>query len=193
MLKNKRKITNPINIIATIALITETSAAVSLPYLDNDERRIYIWLLIIFPFFLSFLFFITLNFNYRSLYAPSDFDNDQSFLKAFEDNTPNTLEVLVQPDATLKSVNLPKPFSTLYILDLRHEKTESGIDALIGRIPRPTKRSLRVFLLLTNSTSDASTTEQIFRSFKQGGKLGGTTCCITYDVSSRSMTMVEKV
>lgn len=81
----KNKISNPMTVIATFALISETSAAVSLPFLENDERRIYIWFLISFPFYLLFLFFLTLNFNYRSLYAPSDFAKDDNFLKAFDD------------------------------------------------------------------------------------------------------------
>lgn len=81
----KNKISNPMTVIATFALISETSAAVSLPFLENDERKIYIWFLISFPFYLLFLFFLTLNFNYRSLYAPSDFAQDDNFLKAFDD------------------------------------------------------------------------------------------------------------
>ncbi|WP_438299653.1 hypothetical protein [Pseudomonas sp. NMS19W] len=85
MLKIRKNITNPISVIAVFAFISETSAAVTLPFLDNDEREIYVWFLISFPFYLLFLFFITLNFNYRSLYAPSDFHADKNFLKAFED------------------------------------------------------------------------------------------------------------
>jgi len=81
----RKKITNPMTIIAIFALISESSAAISLPFLDNDEREIYIWFLISFPFYLLLLFFLTLNFNYRSLYAPSDFDRDDSFLKSLDE------------------------------------------------------------------------------------------------------------
>ncbi|WP_434766570.1 hypothetical protein [Pseudomonas triticicola] len=82
MLKIKNKITNPMTVIAIFAVISETSAAVSLPFLDNKDREIYVWFLISFPFYLLFLFFITLNFNHRSLYSPSDFGKDKNFLKA---------------------------------------------------------------------------------------------------------------
>ncbi|MGE1176637.1 hypothetical protein [Pseudomonas sp. BW7P1] len=92
MSKINKKPANPINIIAVFAFISETSAAVSLPFLDNDEREIYIWFLICFPFYLLFLFFMTLNFNYRSLYAPSDFNNEKNFLKAFEATSPSSRE-----------------------------------------------------------------------------------------------------
>ncbi|EJZ59773.1 MULTISPECIES: hypothetical protein [Pseudomonas] len=85
MIKIRKKITNPMTVIAIFAFISESSAAISLPFLDNDEREVYIWFLISFPFYLLLLFFLTLNFNYRSLYAPSDFDKDDSFLKVFDE------------------------------------------------------------------------------------------------------------
>lgn len=68
-------------IIAIFAAITEASAAVSLPFLDNDDRDVYIWFLISFPFCLILLFFVTLNFNYKALYSPSDFGKAKHFLK----------------------------------------------------------------------------------------------------------------
>jgi hypothetical protein len=84
MKKLQKKITNPMTIIAIFAAISETSAAISLPFLDSDEREIYVWFLISFPFYLLFLFFLTLNFNYRSLYAPSDFGKDKYFVKVID-------------------------------------------------------------------------------------------------------------
>ena len=90
MLKIKKKITNPMTVIAIFAAISETSAAISLPFLDNKDREIYVWFLISFPFYLLFLFFITLNFNYRSLYSPSDFDKDKNFLKVIDNNDRET-------------------------------------------------------------------------------------------------------
>ncbi|MBV6825150.1 hypothetical protein [Pseudomonas sp. PD9R] len=80
----KKRITNPMTVIAIFATLSETSAAVSLPFLDNKEREIYIWFLISFPFYLLLLFFATLNFNYRSLYAPSDFEKGKHFLKILD-------------------------------------------------------------------------------------------------------------
>lgn len=86
MTKAKKKITNPMTIIAIFATLSEASAAVSLPFLDNEERQTYIWFLISFPFYLLFLFFITLNFNYKSLYAPSDFQKSKQFIKVIDDD-----------------------------------------------------------------------------------------------------------
>lgn len=138
MLKINRKITNPISVIAIFAFISETSAAVSLPFLENDEREIYVWFLISFPFYLLFLFFITLNFNYRSLYAPSDFDNDKNFLKAFKDEPPDFLgESTVQSNTGPHTVKLPKPLSTLCIIDIRGLNSEAKIDTLLKKNPTP--------------------------------------------------------
>ncbi|MDI3396874.1 hypothetical protein QLG12_01480 [Pseudomonas sp. V88_4] len=193
MLKKYKKVTNPISIIAIFALITETSAAVSLPFLDNEERKTYIWLLISFPFFLSFLFFITLNFNYRSLYAPSDFNNENNFLKAFEDTATNLMGVQPQPNPALHTVKLPKPFSTLYIIDTRGGISVSETEVLLEKIPHPPKHSLRIFVFLSSSISDDSATENIFKSFKQGKKAVGTTYCIFYDADSMNMIQAGKV
>ncbi|VVM68289.1 hypothetical protein [Pseudomonas fluorescens] len=78
----KQRITNPMTLIAIFATLSETSAAISLPFLDDEDRDIYVWFLISFPFYLLFLFFATLNFNYRSLYAPSDFEKGEHFITA---------------------------------------------------------------------------------------------------------------
>jgi len=81
----KSRITNPMTIIAIFAALSETSAAVSLPFLDQEERELYVWFLISFPFYLLLLFFATLNFNYKSLYAPSDFEKGKHFMKVMDD------------------------------------------------------------------------------------------------------------
>lgn len=194
MLKNNRKITNPISVIAIFAFISETSAAVSLPFLDNDEREIYIWFLISFPFYLLFLFFITLNFNYRSLYAPSDFDNDKNFLKAFKDKPPDFLdESTVQSHTGSHTVKLPKPLSTLCIIDIRGMNTEAKIDTLLKKIPHSGKHSSGISLVLTDDMSDILPRENFARMLKQGRKTMGTTYCIIYDIHLLNITVLGKV
>jgi hypothetical protein len=84
----QKKITNPITLIAIFATLSETSAAISLPFLDEEDRDLYVWFLISFPFYLLLLFFVTLNFNYRSLYAPSDFQDESNFVKATNNPKP---------------------------------------------------------------------------------------------------------
>ncbi|RON09483.1 hypothetical protein BK659_11200 [Pseudomonas brassicacearum] len=115
MTKPQKKITNPMTIIAIFAALSETSAAVSLPFLDNQERQTYIWFLISFPFYLLFLFFITLNFNYKSLYAPSDFQKSKQFIKVIDDSArpekskKTSINAPVEKDNQPNSIKRDKP------------------------------------------------------------------------------------
>ena len=69
---------NVLTIIAIFAAIAEISGIVVLPFIgDTENQRIYLWYLIIFPSLLFFLFFLTLNFNHKVLYAPSDFKKEK--------------------------------------------------------------------------------------------------------------------
>lgn len=63
---------NPISVIAMFAALCEASATTVLPHLDEKNRQVYIWFLIMFPSGLVTLFFLTLNFNHHVLYAPRD-------------------------------------------------------------------------------------------------------------------------
>jgi len=194
MLKINQKITNPITVIAIFAFISETSAAVSLPFLDNAEREIYIWFLISFPFYLLFLFFITLNFNYRSLYAPSDFDNDNNFLKAFEDTESHSSEESSdREEPEIHVIKLPKPLSTLCIGFIRGTNAESQIDSMKKKILQPIKHSPRILLVLIDDMPDTFPKENIIKSLRQGNKTTGTTYCIIYDIRSPNITVSGKI
>ncbi|WHS59148.1 hypothetical protein [Pseudomonas sp. G2-4] len=98
MNKPLKTITNPMTLIAIFATLSETSAAISLPFLDDDDREYYLWFLISFPFYLLLLFFITLNFNYRSLYSPSDFRKSKHFIKTMDDSPCRRRRVLRRAD-----------------------------------------------------------------------------------------------
>lgn len=58
-------------LIAIFAGIVEASALASLPFLSEASQMIYTWFLVGFPFFLTVLFFLTLNFNHQTLYQPA--------------------------------------------------------------------------------------------------------------------------
>ena len=60
----------PLTIIAIFAGIIEASALATLPFLSESSQSLYTWFLVGFPFFLTALFFLTLNFNYKSFYNP---------------------------------------------------------------------------------------------------------------------------
>lgn len=78
MIKNKIHVNNPLTVIAIFSMLTEASAAVSLPYIDTENQKIYVWFLIVFPSVLITLFFLTLNFNNETLYRPSDYSKEKS-------------------------------------------------------------------------------------------------------------------
>ncbi|UVL82823.1 hypothetical protein LOY35_21875 [Pseudomonas sp. B21-028] len=97
MNKPLKTIANPMTLIAIFATLSETSAAISLPFLDDQDRKYYLWFLISFPFYLLLLFFVTLNFNYRSLYSPSDFRKNKHFVKTMDDPTRHAKRMFRRP------------------------------------------------------------------------------------------------
>lgn len=72
---------NPLTVIAIFAGIAEVSGTVVLPFVEKENQIIFIWFLMIFPIMLVIAFFLTLNFNHRVLYAPSDYKDEDNFLK----------------------------------------------------------------------------------------------------------------
>ena len=89
MIEKVKKISNPLTIIAIFAGLAEVSGTLVLPFLSGESQELYIWFLMIFPIALVVLFFLTLNFNHKVLYAPSDFQDEDNFLKLFGKPTPD--------------------------------------------------------------------------------------------------------
>ena len=71
---------NPLTVISIFAGIAEISGTAVLPHIASENQALYIWFLMFFPFALISLFFATLNFNHRVLYAPSDFKDEDNFV-----------------------------------------------------------------------------------------------------------------
>jgi len=103
MIKNNLKINNPFTVIAIFSMLTEASAAVSLPYIDIEHQNIYIWFLVVFPTLLVTLFFLTLNFNNKTLYTPSDLSKADSHPKT----TTYTPAAYAGQTLTFKSTKVP--------------------------------------------------------------------------------------
>jgi len=82
MIEKMGPIKNPLTIIAIFAAIAEISGTIVLPFIASANQFIYVWFLIIFPNLLIVLFFLTLNFNHKVLYAPSDYQNEDNFLRS---------------------------------------------------------------------------------------------------------------
>lgn len=207
MTKLKKRMTNPMTIIATFATLSETSAAISLPFLDNDEREIYVWFLISFPFYLLFLFFATLNFNYRSLYSPSDFEKDEHFLKAMDEvdlpvtnssvqvprpeNFPCTAQA--PPDGTCwQQFRIPKKLKDLHIIDTRWMKTRREFSRLLERVKKSQEGKAQMILFLIDNTLEKSLRDSFMEFSKQSDKRGRANCCVTYDLNSHRMTVMDR-
>lgn len=73
--------------IAIFAGIAEVSGSAVLPLIDPANQTLYIWFLMLFPFALIGVFFLTLNFNHRVLYAPSDFKDEDNFVNILKKST----------------------------------------------------------------------------------------------------------
>jgi len=74
------KVSNPLTIIAIFAGLAQTAGTVVLPLVSESLQSIFIWYVMGFPVVLVLIFFATLNFNPKVLYAPSDFQNEQHFV-----------------------------------------------------------------------------------------------------------------
>ncbi len=144
---------SPLTIIAIFAAIVEASALASLPFLKEQSQDIYTWFLVGFPPFLTLLFFITLNFNYKVFYSPSDFSNETDFLTIYDkalhndapkhnqpapENTasdppinspPNPLISAVRPTVQIEAPTQDKPYFSFiatqtYLLDCNNVESE---------------------------------------------------------------------
>ena len=80
MIENIKHINNPLTIIALFAGLAEIAGTVALGIVDTELQKIFVWFVMLFPTFLVFLFFLTLNFNTKVLYAPSDFRDENNFI-----------------------------------------------------------------------------------------------------------------
>lgn len=81
MNKNIQFIRNPLTIIGAFASFLTVSGNWILPKLNETCQFYYMWFLMIFPFLLVTFFFIVLWFRPKNLYAPSDFQDENNFLK----------------------------------------------------------------------------------------------------------------
>lgn len=78
MTEKMKKVNNPLTIIAIFAMLAEVNATIVVGLIDKDLHSIFIWFIIGFPVLLVILFFITLNFNTKVMYSPSDFKDDKN-------------------------------------------------------------------------------------------------------------------
>jgi hypothetical protein len=73
---------NPLTIIAIFAGLAEVLGTIALKLVAADLQSTFIWFVMMFPTLIVLLFFVTLNFNNKVLYAPGDYKNQEDFLRA---------------------------------------------------------------------------------------------------------------
>ncbi|MGH8390386.1 MAG: hypothetical protein ACRESJ_33760 [Pseudomonas sp.] len=214
----KRKITNPITVIAIFATLSETSAAVTLPFLDNNEREIYVWFLISFPFYLLLLFFATLNFNYRSLYAPSDYEKGEHFIevlddvddreqstptmrlkKAGRDDSPHDRAGAIAPAAQAPpdktgtsmqhAIRLPDSSKDLHIIDARQGNKPIELSTSLQKTQG---KLAHVVLLLADPNSEKTLKSHALKYSKQARKRDNATFLVVYNVNTHGVTVIDQ-
>lgn len=104
MIEKVKAISNPLTVIAIFAGLAEVAGTVALATVSPEVQRTFVWFVMIFPICLVCFFFLTLNFNPRVLYAPSDFQNEDNFLQAFV----GTRRVAANFEAVIERLNAAK-------------------------------------------------------------------------------------
>ena len=186
-------------VIAIFATLSETSAAISLPFLDDEDKEIYIWFLISFPFYLLFLFFATLNFNYRSLYAPSDFEKGKHFIKVMDNaersgnaqDPPD--EIGLQPSLSVQyPIRLPESLKDLHIIDARWMNKKNQFRALLEQLRQPMGNPAHVVVFLVVGESETLLKESALKFCRNAKKRSSATFCIAYNLSSHDVTVIDQ-
>ncbi|CAI8960555.1 MULTISPECIES: hypothetical protein [Pseudomonas] len=220
MNKIRKRISNPMTVIAIFATLSETSAAVSLPFLDDEDRDVYVWFLISFPFYLLLLFFATLNFNYRSLYAPSDFEKGKHFIKAMDGaeqaenrksrkpagrtsvtdgrytRRPSKAQdpppEMVALSALHHHVRLPERLKDLYVIDAREMTGQTGFSHVLESLQIKPGKAARAVVFLTCTESDSRLKQDAARPSKHVRKHCRTTFCAAYNLNSQDLTVIDE-
>lgn len=104
MLDKIKAVNNPLTIIAIFAALAEVAGTTALVTVDKDLQHTFVWFVMGFPSLLVFLFFLTLNFNPKVLYAPSDFRDESNFINTLV----GTREVSISLNAVTEQLEQAK-------------------------------------------------------------------------------------
>ena len=81
-MKKVAHIGNPLTLIGVFAAVSEVMGTGMLPVMDAATQARFVWFLMLFPAGVVLLFFATLNWNAKVLYAPSDYRDERYFVGA---------------------------------------------------------------------------------------------------------------
>jgi hypothetical protein len=163
VVENVKTINNPLTIIAIFAALAEVAGTVALGLVEKELQITFIWFVMLFPALLVLLFFLTLNFNPKVLYAPSDFKSDESFLRvnrlsdSFDEVQKQLDDAKSQMlEATVKSIGIANETERNKLLQI----IESKIDAIRNKV-EITKESVEEAVVLNTSTIQNNTTKNL--------------------------------
>lgn len=165
-------IKNPLTIIAIFAAIAEISGTLVLPFLSEENQGVFIWFTMSFPLLLVLLFFLTLNFNRKVLYAPSDFKDEDNYLRSFQPASPNEVkeklkEQVIEAETEAEAetdiastVEKSSKTSNVFINNIPVTTTlrvgsSLAEDLVLNKISREFKYPMRRNMRLDNSTGKA--------------------------------------
>lgn len=98
MIERMRKISNPLTIIAIFAALAEIAGTMALATVASHLQSVFLWFVMLFPCLLVILFFATLNFNPKVLYAPSDFRDEKHFLYTLSGGLSSEAQITITRD-----------------------------------------------------------------------------------------------
>lgn len=83
--QSNNKINNPLAVIGVFAGIAEIAMTVVLFKLPETLQEVFIWFVMVFPFFLVGLFFLILYKKPAAFFSPSDYRKDSSYLESISE------------------------------------------------------------------------------------------------------------
>lgn len=101
---------NPLTVIAVFAGLAELSAVVALPQLEQDIQAKFVWFVMLFPAFLVGIFFVVLWKKHHVLYAPSDFTDEDNFMRHWVQSSSIDIDGVIEEEAvnSLATDDLPE-------------------------------------------------------------------------------------
>lgn len=147
-------IKNPLSVIAIFAAIAEISGTTVLPFIAEENQSVYIWFLMLFPVFLVGSFFLTLNFNHRVLYAPSDYKDENNFVTLFDKAKPDEQSRKLHDE--VEEIEADKG----------HVKEVKNVDDSINVVERDNKRNITADVILAEKLAINSLARNLGVDFK---------------------------
>lgn len=146
MTEKIKRINNPLTIIAIFAALAEVNATIAIGLIEPELHGIFIWFVIGFPTLLVILFFLTLNYNTKVMYSPSDYKDDQTFVQSLYGKIESQEKAKNEKDDIINSLsNLEKRINANIDKQLSSLKTgHPGLEEEIGNIKTQLKESTDV-------------------------------------------------